>query len=275
MPADKLSRERARGGGDEPTLADRITRVLTEQIRSGHYPVNARLPTEKFMTEHYGVSRTVVREAISRLKSEGLVDTRQGSGTVVRDPKASQVFRVARDDERPALGVVRIIELRRGIEAEMAALAAQRRTGAQMAAIRRALKAIDKAVRAGGDGVDEDLEFHLAISRAAGNPYFTELLSLLTYALQDAIRVTRHNEARRADLAAGVRAEHEAIAAAIEARDANAARVAAHDHMQSTATRIDEADRSFWTGDRGAGAAAQRLARANLGTVIERRTRGR
>src|SRR5690606_15727839 len=63
----------------EPTLADRITEMLAAQIRSGAYPVNARLPTEKFMTEQYGVSRTVIREAISRLKSEGLVETRQGS----------------------------------------------------------------------------------------------------------------------------------------------------------------------------------------------------
>lgn len=271
MQDAKLMRESA-ANPEEFTLADRVTRLLVDQIRSGHYPVNARLPTEKFMTEQYGVSRTVVREAISRLKSEGLVDTRQGSGTVVLDPKASQVFRLARDEQDPAAGVVRIIELRRGIEAEMAALAAERRTAAQMTLIRRALKAIDRSVSDGGDGVEADLEFHLAISRAAGNPYFTELLSLLTNALQDAIRITRQNESRRADLAADVRAEHEAIAAAIEARDPAAARNAAHAHMQRTATRIQQADRSFWSGD--SGATAQRLARAKLDAVIERRPRG-
>ncbi|PLZ00762.1 GntR family transcriptional regulator [Burkholderia sp. WAC0059] len=268
MPDAKLTRDAIRPD-DESTLADRVTRLLVDQIRGGHYPVNARLPTEKFMTELYGVSRTVVREAISRLKSEGLVETRQGSGTVVLDPKASQVFRLARNDQSPAVGVVRMIELRRGIEAEMAVLAAERRNATQMSAIRRALKAIDRAVQAGGDGVDEDLEFHLTISRAAGNPYFTELLSLLTHALQDAIRITRHNEARRADLAAGVRAEHEAIAAAIEARDPVAARHAAYTHMQATSIRIQQVDRSFWTGD--SGAAAQRLARAHLGEVIDER----
>ncbi len=267
----RLMRESA-ANNDEPTLADRVTKLLVDQIRSGYYPVNARLPTEKFMTEQYGVSRTVVREAISRLKSEGLVDTRQGSGTIVLDPKAAQVFRLARDEANPAAGVVRIIELRRGIEAEMAALAAERRTAAQMNVIRRALKAIDRAVEEGGDGVEADLEFHLAISRAAGNPYFTELLSMLTHALQDAIRITRTNEARRADLAADVRAEHEAIAAAIEARDPGAAREAAHAHMQRTATRIQQVDRGFWSGDRGA--AAQRLSRARLDSVIEKPPRG-
>ena len=96
----------------EPTLADRITLVLAEQLRSGVYPVNARLPTEKKMAEEFGVSRTVVREAISRLKSEGLVETRQGSGTAVLDPRSSAAFRLTASENNPAEGVLRIIELR-------------------------------------------------------------------------------------------------------------------------------------------------------------------
>lgn len=265
MPIDNVRTESAKTGG-ESTLVDRVTNMLAAQIRSRAFPVNARLPTEKFMSEEYGVSRTVVREAISRLKSEGLVETRQGSGTVVLDPRASQVFRLERSDDSPARGVLRIIELRRGIEAEMAALAAERRTDAEMAQIRRALDEIDQAVQSGGDGVEEDLEFHMAVSRATGNPHYPALLSLLTQALRDAIRVTRGNEARRADLAAEVRAEHEAISKAVEARNPEAARRAAFLHMQNTANRIQEAERSFWTGDRRA--AAQRLARAELGSVL-------
>ncbi|GAB2913049.1 FCD domain-containing protein [Paralcaligenes sp. KSB-10] len=250
----------------EPTLADRITELLASQIRSGSYPVNARLPTEKFMTEEYGVSRTVVREAISRLKSEGLVETRQGSGTVVLDPKNSEAFRLGRADDNPAKAVVRIIELRRGIEAEMAALAAERRTAAEMNQIKRALKEIDKTVKEGGNGVDEDLEFHMAISRATGNPHYTALLGLLTRALKDAIRVTRGNEARRDDLAGQVRDEHNAICQAIQARDVAAARAAAFRHMQNTAVRIELAEKDYWAGD--SRKAAQRLAKADLGAVL-------
>jgi Transcriptional regulators len=257
----------------EPTLADRITEMLAAQIRSGAYPVNARLPTEKFMTEQYGVSRTVIREAISRLKSEGLVETRQGSGTIVLDPAASEAFRLGRDEDNPARGVLRILELRRGIEAEMAALAAERRSEAQMAQINAALKAIDKAVKAGGDGVAEDLAFHTAISRATGNPHYTDLLGLLTRALQDAIRLTRGNEARRDDLADQVRAEHEALRAAIQARDADAARAAAFRHMQNTAVRIEQADRSYWAG--ASREAARRLARTDLTAVLRAGTDSR
>lgn len=253
----------------ELTLTDRVTALLANQIRSGAYPVNARLPTEKVMTQEYGVSRTVIREAISRLKSEGLVETRQGSGTMVLDLKSSGVFRLGHDDQNPARGVLRIIELRRGIEGEMAALAAERRSSAEMAKICLALQAIDDAVEAGGDGVVEDLQFHMAISRATANPHYTELLSLLTRALQDAICVTRGNEARREDFTSQVRAEHEAIRSAIQVQDVAAARQAALDHMQNTARRIEQAEQSYWAGD--SRDAAQRLAQASLGAVLGRR----
>lgn len=251
----------------EGTLSDRITDMLSRQIRGGAYPVNARLPTEKFMTEHYGVSRTVIREAISRLKSEGLVETRQGSGTVVLDPASSEAFRLGRPDDNLARGVLRIIELRRGIEAEMAALAAERRTARQMGAINRALAAIDKAVTANGDGVEEDLAFHMTIAQATDNPHYPELLGMLTRAVRDAIRVTRGNEARQVELSEDVRAEHEAIRAAIQRRDVEAARAAAFHHMQNTARRIENVDREYWKG--ASSAAARRLARTRLMTALQ------
>ncbi|MGE4369661.1 MAG: FadR/GntR family transcriptional regulator [Burkholderiaceae bacterium] len=254
----------------EPTLADQITEQLAEQIRKGVYPPNTRLPTEKDMTAQYGVSRTVVREAISRLKSEGLVETRQGSGTLVKNPRSYEAFRLSPDVD-PALGVVRIIELRRGIEAEMAALAAERRSTADLNHIKKALKSIDQAVKDGGDGVKEDLEFHLAISRAAGNPHYTALLGMLTRALEDAIRLTRGNEATAEHLSAQVCVEHKAIAQAIENKDANAARQAAFDHMKNTAQRIQSAESTYWSG--ASRKAAQRLARTRLDNVLKGSTK--
>lgn len=267
-----MSNQFQTAGGSEPTLAERMARVLQEQIRGGIYPVNARLPTETEMSAQFGVSRTVVREAISRLRSDGLVETRQGSGTVVRDPAASQSFRLARaPGEHPSAGVLRMLELRRGIEAEMAALAAARRSAAEMKQIQRALEAIDAATDAGGDGVAQDLAFHIAISHAAHNSYYTDLLAMLTRALRDAIHVTRSNEARRADLAEQVRSEHHELCEAIRTRDADAARAAAHAHMANTASRLRRAGRSFWTA--GPREAAQRLANARLGAQV--RDKGR
>lgn len=245
------------------TLADHVTGVLAQQIRAGEFAPDARLPSEMELTGRFAVSRTVIREAISRLKSEGLVGSRRGSGTVVLGANPATPFRLDLqvDDVRDSIqAVLRVIELRRGVEGEMAALAAQRRTKAQDRAIRQALKAIDRAAQEGRDGVQEDFAFHAAISNAAHNPLYTSLVQFLSQFLHAAIRVARINEARRSDFGQQVRSEHAAIAQAIAAGDAEAARAAALRHMENSARRIQAADREFWASEAGR-AAARDLAR--------------
>src|SRR5690606_27690626 len=181
------------------TLTDQVSRILLQEIKENKFPVHSRLPSEAEMARRFSVSRTVIREAVSRLKSEGLVDTRKGSGTRVLEPSITEPFRLNIPLQDSAQNVLRVIELRRGIEAEMAALAAERHTAAQHASIRKAFNAIKKAERAGHDGVDEDVAFHTAISQASGNPLYTSLLSFLSRYLRTAILVTRSNEAQRKD----------------------------------------------------------------------------
>jgi len=145
--------------------------VTPYQAKAGVWP-GARLPTEPVLSERFGVSRTVIREAISRLKSAGLVEVRQGSGTVVSEGAHIKAFTIDLDVSGSIEAVLRVTELRRGIEGEAAALAAQRHSPAQLEAIHQALKAIDAAEQAGRDGVEEDLGFHHSISRATGNPLY-------------------------------------------------------------------------------------------------------
>jgi DNA-binding FadR family transcriptional regulator len=231
------------------TLADQVTDVLLHEIKGNKFPVHSRLPSEAEMARRFGVSRTVIREAVSRLKSEGLVGTRQGSGTSVLEPNIATPFRLDINLQDSVQAVLRVIELRRGVEAEMAALAAERRTEAQHARIKKAFNNIKKAERAGQDGVDEDVAFHTAISQACGNPLFTSLLSFLSQYLRTAIHVTRTNEAQREDFSRQVHNEHAAIMDAISRKDPAAARAAALHHMESAATRIKAADATFWTRD--------------------------
>ena len=96
VPMD-VSMTRMSSGG---TLADRMTEMLKQRIRQGAYPPGSRLPTELAMAEGFGVSRTVVREAVSRLRADGLVDVRQGRGTEVLAPRQATAFRIDlnRDD---------------------------------------------------------------------------------------------------------------------------------------------------------------------------------
>jgi GntR family transcriptional repressor for pyruvate dehydrogenase complex len=134
--------------------------------------------------------------------------------------------------------VVQVVEVRRALEGEIAALAAERATRREVATLRQALKAIDAAVATGRDGVAEDLALHQAVAQATGNPQFQRLLGFLEQYLREAMRVTRGNEARHRDFADAVRAEHHALVDAIAAGDATAARRAAVRHMQHAADRL-------------------------------------
>ena len=226
-------------------LSDQVAEALTAEVRTGRLAPGDKLPTEAALVEQFAVSRTVVREAVSRLKSLGLVESRQGSGVFVKAAGFSPLnFDAGSTVSRQA--VVQMVEVRRALEAEVAALAAQRRSAGDLKRIKQAIAALDKAVKAGGDGVDQDVAYHRAIADAARNPFLISTLDYLRQFLHGATRVTRANEARRADFARQVRDEHDAIAQAMEAGDAARARQAAARHMDNAILRIEQADPAFW-----------------------------
>ena len=226
-------------------LSDQVADALASEIRAGQLAAGDKLPTEATLVARFAVSRTVVREAISRLKSLGLVDSRQGSGAFVKEVG----FTPLNFDARSALSkqaVIQMVEVRRALEAEVAGLAAQRRTAADIKRIHQAIAALDKAVLAGGDGVEEDVQYHSAIAQAARNPFLMGTLQYLSQFLRGATGVTRANEARRTDFARQVCEEHDRIARAIQAGDVPAARLAATQHMDNAIGRIERADPTFW-----------------------------
>ena len=226
-------------------LSAQVADVMVAESRAGRLAVGDKLPTEAALVAQFSVSRTVVREAVSRLKSLGLVDSRQGSGVYVKDVG----FLPLNFDAKSAVSkqaVIQIVEVRRALEAEVAGLAAQRRTQTDIKRIRKSIAQLHLAVQAGGDGVDEDVRFHSAIADAARNPFLMGTLDYLGQFLSGATRVTRANESRRADFARQVLEEHETIVAAIDAGDATAARLAAAQHMDNAIRRIEQADPAFW-----------------------------
>ena len=222
-------------------LSDRLALRLIAQIESGELGPGDRLPTEQRIAAAHGVSRTVVREAVHQLKSKGLVSSRQGSGVFVAAPPAHQPLAFDPAVLESVQAVVHVVEVRRVLEGEIAALAAERATLAQIAAMRRALKSIDAAVAEGRDGVAEDLGFHRLIGEATGNPQFRLLLGFLEQYLREGMRITRGNEARRADFMQAVQQEHHAMVEAIAARDPAAARHHATQHILRGEGRLVEA----------------------------------
>lgn len=221
-------------------LSDRLAHRLAQQIATGSLLPGGRLPTEQQLALVHGVSRTVVREAVHQLKSLSLVVSRQGSGVFVAPAPAHQPLAFDPKVLGSVDAVVHVVEVRRVLEGEIAALAAERATRSQVAGLRRQLKAIDAAVAAGRDGVDEDLGFHRLIGEATGNPQFHLLLGFLAQYLREGMRITRGNEARRADFMQAVQLEHRALVEAIAARDAVAARRCAVDHILHGEQRLVE-----------------------------------
>ena len=219
-------------------LSDRLATLLAAQVESGSLSPGDRLPTEQQLAQAHGVSRTVVREAVHQLTSRGLLISRQGSGVYVSKAPRNHALSFDAAVLESIDAVVQVREVRRALEGETAALAASRATRLQVAALRRALKAIDKSTADGGDGVAEDLAFHRALTDAAGNPHFGRLLEFLEQYLAEAMRVTRGNEARRVDFMEDVRAEHRAIVDAVEARQPSLARRRAVEHMRRGDRRL-------------------------------------
>ncbi|MEO6895834.1 MAG: FCD domain-containing protein [Caldimonas sp.] len=223
-------------------LSDRLAARLGGQIDAGALRPGDRLPTEQRLAETHGVSRTVVREAVHQLRSRGLVRSRQGSGMFVTAAPPGEAFTLDLALIGSIDDVLRVREVRRALEAESAALAAERASRAQVTALRKALRAIDRSGAEGRDGVAEDLAFHRLLAEAAGNPHFARMLEFLDQYTQEAMRVTRHNDASRTDFLEAVRMEHAAIVDAIAAGDAAAARRCAVQHMRRGDRRMRTAE---------------------------------
>ncbi|ALD91396.1 FadR family transcriptional regulator [Cupriavidus gilardii] len=224
-----------------PAMSDTVAQQLLKQIEIGSFSATGKLPTEAVLAQQFGVSRTVIREAISRLKNEGVVEPRQGSGVFVKEHGAIRPLRIDYAEAIEPSSMPHLLAVRRAIEAEVAAEAARRCTDRDIAEIDVALANIDEAAAAGRDGVAEDVAFHRKIAAVTGNPYFIKTLNFLNQYLEAGVAVTRRNEATRDDFSRQVREEHAAIVDAIRARDPMAARNAALTHLYNAERRLSQA----------------------------------
>jgi GntR family transcriptional repressor for pyruvate dehydrogenase complex len=226
---------RRRGRG----LAHGLVDDLGEKIRSQQLKPGDKLPTESAIMQAYGVSRTVVREALSKLQAGGLVETHHGIGTFVLQPKAAGMFRLDPSDIATSVDVLAVLELRISLETESAGLAATRRTDEQLAAMREALDDFERNVAVAGDTVAPDFRFHLQIAQATGNPYFADIMSHLGTTIIPRTRITAiRNHDRRGEYLSRVNREHEEIYAAIARRDPESARAAMRVHLTNSRERL-------------------------------------
>ncbi len=188
----------------------------------------------------YGVSRTVVREALSKLQAAELVETRHGIGTFVLESRRSQGFGIDAADIATAVDVMAVLELRISLETESAGLAAQRRTEAQLKEMRAALDAFEANVGVPGNAVSPDFRFHLAIANATGNRYFADIMTHLGSTVIPRTRIDSSRVAREdmSQYLRRVHREHEEIFQAIARRDSDSARAAMRIHLTNSRERL-------------------------------------
>ncbi|MBB3177735.1 FadR/GntR family transcriptional regulator [Variovorax sp. Sphag1AA] len=243
---------RRRGRG----LAHGLVDDLGEKIRSQQLRPGDKLPTESAIMQAYGVSRTVVREALSKLQAAGLVETHHGIGTFVLQPKTAGMFRLDASELAASVDVLAVLELRISLETESAGLAATRRTDEQLAAMREALDDFERNVAVAGDTVAPDFRFHLEIAQATGNQYFADIMSHLGTTIIPRTRITAiRNYDRRGEYLTRVNREHEEIYAAIARRDPDSARAAMRIHLTNSRERLRVAQEAARNASEGAPAA--------------------
>ena len=210
-------------------LYEQIVRQIEESIQKGELSPGSQLPPERDLAKQFGVSRTAVREAIKALQEKGLVDAFPGRGTFVTTgtPNAMRrsLDRLVNSGEEE--GRAYLVEVRDILEPEIAALAAERADDEAVATMREAVKTMDSAAWDSDVYIEADLDFHLALAEAAGNPIVLSLIDSIVGLLREQrLRIFRVEGGPDRG-----QQHHRRILEAIQRRDPQAARAAMQSHL--------------------------------------------
>jgi DNA-binding FadR family transcriptional regulator len=217
--------------------ADRVYRGLLARIIEGDLKEGDRLDSEQVLAQNFQTSRPTVREALSRLRADGVITSRQGSGTfVARRPDPDTPRFIPLDS---LSDVRRCLEFRAVVESGAAALAAEMASDADLVTLRAALARLERAIAERALGVDEDFEFHLAVAQASKNPFFVSVLTHVRPHMEFGMNLLRNLSLNKtAERIERVQSEHGAVLAAIEQRDPQAAQLAMRKHLINTRQRM-------------------------------------
>lgn len=232
-----MTYKRVRRAAVSNNLTDRITMMLREDIINGKYEPGKQLPAGKNLSEAFGVSITVVREALSRLKSDGLIASHQGKGVFVENDAKARPFRLATAGE-PQSSLRHIFELRMAVEMQAASLAAERRTSTDLKSMLACLKVMEPSRHPFEEALASDIAFHLTIAKATQNPLIVDFMRFLQPHLYESISLARANSAKKRETEIIAYEDHYAIYEAIKASDSHRARLAAGRVLERSLRRL-------------------------------------
>ncbi len=218
-------------------LVDRVYREILGSIMEGEFNEGDKLPTEQALTARFAASRPTIREALSRLRSDGITSTRQGSGTYVTrrpDPDLPRFTPLETISD-----VQRCFEFRIVLESGAAALAATMASETDLAEVVRCYTQLDRVITDQVVGAGEDFDFHLAVARASGNQFFISAIASMQAQVLVSMNLMRNlsllKSVERQKL---VQAEHAAVLEALQCRDAQAAGLAMRWHLENARNRM-------------------------------------
>ena len=222
----------------QPVKRDRLYQGIVQQIEGllerGELKPGDQLPPERQLAEQFQVSRASVREALRSLELLGIVETRAGGGTFVRQAQPDDLARPLQSLITRGHTLTDVIDVRGLVEPAVAERAAQNITKEEIAELRQIIAAQERKVAAGEPYVEEDTRFHEVIGQAARN----ELLVTVLGVIWDVLRASREEWLLTEKRAHGSIEAHRRILAALEQHDPTAARTAAADHIQAVGEGI-------------------------------------
>lgn len=221
-------------------LVQRVHHQLRARIASGEYAANSRLPGEHDLASIYGVSRPIVREALRRLREDGLIFSRQGAGTYVRGTQSGSGQTLSFAPVGTIADVQRCYEFRLEVEPANAFYAAKRHSRAALDAIEIALELMRDTTRAHGHREDADYAFHISIAEASNNYFFLSSMQALKEHINVGMKLHGLSLLGPAGGLVGVLDEHDAIFAAIRDRREEDAREAMRRHIKGSYDRLFE-----------------------------------
>ncbi|MFY0679187.1 MAG: FadR family transcriptional regulator [Thalassovita sp.] len=236
--AGTSSAKMTRDTGDR-TLSNHIYDSVLQMIVGGEFPVGGKLPTEHALSEKLQVSRPVLRQALKQLREDGVIVSRQGSGSFVQRSPEEAVLDFA--PVGSIADIQRTFEFRAAIEGEAAFLAASRRTEDNIAQLRASLEELERCVQDGELGVEADESFHGAVCVASDNQYFLAARISMKSNILTGMNLTRNLSLAKPQTRTHlVQQEHFAIFDAIVAQDGEAARLAMRTHVENARNRVFE-----------------------------------
>jgi DNA-binding FadR family transcriptional regulator len=220
-----------------PGMPGRVYSDILNRIIEGEYQEGDRLPSEHTLAERFETSRPTVREALAQLRADGIIATRQGSGTTVRRRPDPDLRRFA--PLETLSDIRRCYEFRVMTEVGGASLAALKADAADLENIEHAWESLQQVIETEGIGVRDDFAFHLAVARASKNQFFITALSFIREQIEFSMDLSRKlSLAKSIERQRVVQQEHLAVLDAIRRRDPDAAEQAMRAHLENAMERM-------------------------------------